>query len=103
MKGEIMMPAKPISFGSLQFARKGDAEEYLKTMLNKYDVGDRVGAADQEILEATLMCHPDAVSKIGAGIRDFSVRSADFGTKCFWINRVDGSTEKFSFRACIYN
>lgn len=72
-------------------------------MLNKYDVGDRVGATDQEILEATLMRHPEAASKIGAGIMDFSVRSADFGTQCFWINRIDGSTEKFSFRACIYN
>lgn len=97
------MPAKPISLGSLQFDRKGDAEEHLKRMLNKYDVGDRVNATDQEILLATLMRHPEAASKIGVGIKDFSVRSADFGTQCFWINRIDGSTEKFSFRACIYN
>ena len=91
-----------ISFGSLVFERKLDAEAYLKTMLNKYDVGDRVSAHDAEILRAALALHPDAAAKIGCGVNSFSVRSADYGTKCFWINRSDGSTEKFSFRACIY-
>jgi hypothetical protein len=27
---------------------------------------------------------------------------ADFGTKCFWVNRIDGTTEKFAHRACVY-
>ncbi|WP_309391884.1 DCL family protein [Chelatococcus sambhunathii] len=93
---------KTISFGPLDFARKLDAEAFLKAMLNKYDVGDRVSAQDAEILRDALALHPDAAAKIGCGVDSFSVRSADYGTKCFWINRPDGSTEKFSFRACIY-
>lgn len=96
------MPAKPISFGSLHFARKGDAENYLMEMLHRYDVGDKVGVDDAKILQAALALHPDAEAKTGCGISHFSVRSADFGTKCFWVNRVDGTTEKFSFRSCIY-
>jgi hypothetical protein len=44
--------------------------------------------------------HPEAAEKIGPGIESFSVRTADYGTRCFWVNRVDGTTEKFSFRAC---
>lgn len=40
--------------------------------------------------------------RMGSGITHFSVRSADFGSKCFWVNRVDGSSEKFSYKACIY-
>ena len=96
------MPAKPISFGSLHFAKKGDAEKHLMDMLHRYDVGDRVSADDAIVLKAALALHPDAEAKIGCGISHFSVRSADFGTKCFWINRTDGTTEKFSFRSCIY-
>lgn len=96
------MPAKPISFGDLHFPRKGDAVAYLNAILQRYDVGDKVSADDAKVLIEALKCHPDAIEKIGCGISDFSVRSADFGTKCFWANRTDGTTVKFSHRACVY-
>ncbi|MDX3807936.1 DCL family protein [Bosea thiooxidans] len=95
------MPAKPLSIGSLHFAKKGDAAAFLQAMLHRYDVGDKVGAADEQILRHALALHPEADVKVGCGITHFSVRSADFGTKCFWINRPDGTTEKFSYKACI--
>jgi hypothetical protein len=72
-------------------------------MLDKYDLGDKVSADDAKVLRAALALHPDADAKVGCGITNFSVRSADFGTRCFWVNRTDGSTEKFSFRKCIYS
>lgn len=96
------MPAKPITLGSLQFAKKGDAHAYLKAMLQRYEVGDKVNVLDTDILMAALRNHPDAEAKIGGGVTSFSVRSADFSTKCFWVNRVDGTTEKFSYRTCVY-
>lgn len=96
------MPAKPITLGSMHFERRGDAVAHLKGMLRGYDVGDRVKADDALILMAALEHHPDAAQKIGCGIAGFSVRSADFGTKCFWVNRIDGSTEKFSITAAIH-
>lgn len=96
------MSARPISFGSLHFSRKGDAEQYLMDMLHRYDLGDKVSADDSDILKAALALHPGAEAKTGCGISHFSVRTADFGTKCFWLNRTDGTTEKFSFRSCIY-
>ena len=95
------MPAKPLTIGSLHFAKKGDAAAFLQTMLHRYDVGDKVSAADEQVLRAALALHPEAEAKVGCGITHFSVRSADFGTKCFWINRPDGTTEKFSYKACI--
>ena len=69
-------------------------------MLYKYNLGDKVTQNDADILEDLLKMHPEAAEKIGRGIESFSVRTADYGTRCFWINRVDGTTEKFSFRAC---
>lgn len=97
------MPAKPITLGSMYFERRGDAKAYLKQMLNKYEVGDRVSANDEIMLRAALAHHPEAVTKIGCGISSFSVRSADFGSQCFWVNRIDGTTEKFSITACIHS
>ncbi|RQG06589.1 hypothetical protein IPC234_19735 [Pseudomonas aeruginosa] len=96
------MPAKPITLGSLHFERRGDAVAYLKAMLRRYDLGDRVKADDAVILRAALEHHPNATEKIGCGIADFSVRTADFGTKCFWVNRTDGTTEKFSITGSIH-
>lgn len=96
------MPAKPITLGPLQFDKRGDAVAHLTAMLHRYDVGDRVNAGDAVILRAALENHPKAAEKIGCGIADFSVRSADFGTKCFWVNRFDGTTEKFSIKGSIH-
>jgi len=94
------MPAKPVQIGELYFARKGDATEFFKEMLYRYDLGDRVSSQDASVLVDLLAMHPEASEKIGAGIESFSVRSGDYGTQCFWVNRTDGTTEKFSFRAC---
>nr|WP_248746244.1 DCL family protein [Pseudomonas sp. MWU12-2037] len=71
-------------------------------MLHRYDVGDRVNADDALVLRAALENHPNAVVKIGCGVTHFSVRSADYGTKCFWVNRPDGTTEKFSITESIH-
>ena len=95
------MPAKPITIGSMHFAKKGDAISHLRAILHRYDVGDKVNAADEQFLRAALALHPDAEAKIGCGIAHFSVRSADFGSKCFWVNRLDSTTEKFSYKACV--
>jgi hypothetical protein len=95
------MVKKPVTIGHHHFSKKGDAAAFLQAILHKYDVGDKVSALDAEVLHAALALHPDAAAKVGAGITHFSVRSADFGSKCFWVNRVDGSTERFSYKACI--
>jgi hypothetical protein len=96
------MPAKPTTLGPLHFDTREDAAEYLRLMLYRYDVGDRVNADDSVILRAAIDRHPKSAEKIGCGITHFRVRSADFGTKCFWVNRPDGTTEKFSIRASIH-
>lgn len=89
----------PVTLDSLQFGKKGDAIAYLNSMLSRYDVGDRVSAGDALVLQAALRRHPQSAEKIGVGVKDFSVRTADFGTKCFWVNKIDGTTEKFSHKA----
>src|SRR3954462_12766115 len=46
---EEVMPAKPITIGDLHFAKKADAASFLGAMLRRYDVGDRVNSADEEV------------------------------------------------------
>jgi hypothetical protein len=94
------MPAKIVKVGALSFAKKGDANDFFKKILYKYELGDKVSANDAMHLTSLLAMHPEAGEKIGVGIESFSVRAADYGTRCFWVNRLDGTTEKFSFKAC---
>ena len=95
------MPAKPIAIGELFFTKKGDASDFLKTTLNKYRPGQTVSEIDASMLASLINMHRDAATKIGEGIDYFSVNSADFGTQCFWIHRIDGSSERFSYKKCL--
>lgn len=95
------MARKPVQIGSMHFARKSDATRFFRDMLNRYAPGDDVSPADTILLRALLERHPEATQKMGVGITGFKVRSADYNTQCFWVSRSNGSTEKFSFYACI--
>jgi hypothetical protein len=97
---EGILPAKAVNVGSLVFAKKGDANVFFRKMLYKYDLGDKVSADDAEHLTCLVAMHPEAGDKIGVGIESFSVRTADYGTRCFWINRTGGTTKRFSFMSC---
>jgi len=95
------VPAKKVQVGDTCFASKSEATEFFQSMLYRYELGDKVSKEDASVLTLLLAKHSEAAEKIGAGIESFSVRSAGFNTRCFWVNRTDGSTEKFSFRACL--
>jgi Protein of unknown function (DUF3223) len=95
------MAAKPLTIGDHYFDKKGDAIAFFQEILYRYDLGDRVSPNDDAILRVLLTRHPEADIKIGIGVASFSVRSGDFSTRCFWVNRTDGTSDKFSFRTCL--
>jgi hypothetical protein len=92
-----------VQIGDLTFPTKGTATEHFRRMLNRYAVGDRVADGDAVQLASLLRKHPDAEQKIGTGVDYFSVRNAEFGTRCFEVVRSDGSAIDFSFRWCVGN
>jgi len=96
-----MSRASAVQIGNLSFSKKGDALGFLRAMLNRYKPGERVNGDDASILAHALRRHPDAAVKIGPGIAHFDVRSADYGTQCFWVTRIDGTTERFSYKSCV--
>lgn len=96
-----MAKAQPVQISHLKFTKKSDALKHLKSILNSYKPEELVSAEHAEFLLAALQRHPEATEKIGAGVRGFFVRRADYGTKCFWIRRVDGSEVRFSYKSCV--
>jgi Protein of unknown function (DUF3223) len=71
------MVKKPVTIGPHNFSKKGDAAAFLRAMLHRYDVGDKVSAADAEVLHAALALHPNAAAKMGARAA-LRVRHSDF-------------------------
>ncbi|MER9644734.1 DCL family protein [Mesorhizobium sp. M0239] len=66
-------------------------------------VGERVDNFDAPELRALLRRHDEEREKVGSGIDHFEVGDApdDFGGRCFWIIRTDGSRIDFSFKHCL--
>jgi hypothetical protein len=96
-----MAKAIPLQLDGRDFAKKGDALLHVRARLQSYSPGQRVADEDEALLRALLARHPDSVAKTGSGVDHFMVRSADYGTKCFWVVRTDGSTERFSYKECL--
>jgi hypothetical protein len=90
-----------LTIGNLTFPTKSAATEHFRQMLNNYYFGGRISEEDAAQLASLLAMHPDVEEKIGSGIDYFSVRLADFGTRCFEVVRTDGTAIDFSFRWCL--
>lgn len=96
-----MPRGRSVQIGEIEFSSKGAALAYLRSVLYKYNLEERISSVDAAFLLDALTEHPEAKVKIGVGLESFFVRRADFGTRCFWIRRLDGSEERFSFKSCV--
>jgi hypothetical protein len=95
------MVSKPFKIDTRSFEKKGDAHEFFKAMLNRYTIGERVSASDKNDLLALLKLHTEYKRKLGAGVAHFEVMDGGFGTQCFKIIRIDGTSDDFSYKHCI--
>lgn len=96
-----MAHSKPVNIGDYSFSKKGDALLYLKEILNRYDLNCQVSEKDSDFLREAIKNHPECVLKTGIGIDHFVVRSADYGTRCFYVVRTNGTEERFSYKSCV--
>lgn len=56
------------------------------------------------LLDLLKKGHPEPAKKIGDGIEAFQVRyHPTWKSRCFFLVRVDGTTDEFSFRKCVDN
>lgn len=76
----------------------------------RYEIGDIITAVDDHADLSALLVRYDAViengaeGKIGLGISHFSKQWAGgdgYATPCFYVHRVDGTIDDFSYRRAI--
>ncbi|KAL8253727.1 hypothetical protein R6Q59_031948 [Mikania micrantha] len=77
----------------------------LKHILYKYDVNHKLSQDDKLVAWKALFFHPRREEKIGMGLYEIKVghHSNHGNTRCFVVERVDGTTEDFSYHKCIHH
>lgn len=84
----------------LTFRTKKALEEKLKAILHAAVPGVELDEPDHSFLLCVLFRHPEAVKKIGPGVRAFRVTTSKYKNRCFEAVRVDGTTAEFSYVRC---
>src|SRR5687768_2379203 len=92
--------SKSIVVGERRFSSKKLATEFVREILYRYDIGQRVSEGDAGFLADLLQLHPQAPQKIGCGVRYFTVEQNE-GSRGFWLTRTDGSRTDWSFPSCL--
>ncbi|KAI3501223.1 hypothetical protein L1887_29087 [Cichorium endivia] len=77
----------------------------LKHILYKYDVNHKLSQDDKLVAWKALLLHPRSDEKIGVGPYEIKVgQHSKYGnTRCFILERVDGTAEDFSYHKCIHH
>ena len=99
--------AKPVKLAhGREWQTRTAARAHFKDILSRYNVGDEVPqGADHDDLGGLLlhydrMLAPGSATKTGAGILHFSKGRAGgegYSTECFFVHRIDGTVEDFSY------
>lgn len=86
-----------------RFTTKADWMKAVQAVRERHQEGWALFGEDASLLMDTLASHPRVKDKVGCGIKSIvlGTSSNDWGNKCFFIVRVDGSREEFSYRSCI--
>lgn len=90
-----------IEIGSMVFDTKTKAKDYYNGIFSRYADGQEVGSEDFENLLKLIKKHPRSEEKIGSGIKRIFRDKTKHGASCFWIERMDGTKEDFSYLKCI--
>jgi hypothetical protein len=96
-----MSKRQPIIIGDRIFKTQKEALGYYRCMLGQYRNNQIIQGQDSDDLAALLERHPEAVDKIGCGVKKFYKAPTTKGTSCFWIERRDGTKTDFSFYSCV--
>lgn len=92
--------AKPVIFGDFYFRTKKSATDEIRKIINGYEVNSTISKDHQLFFEELFKLHDEYKIKIGVGIKNIQVEK-DFGNKCLFIHRLDGSKIDISWVHCI--
>jgi hypothetical protein len=95
---------KSYTIGTTHFPTKTALTAHIQALVARYQDGQTIAGADEDFVRALLHTHPNHAAKVGSGISRLTVRTVTnhgHRTRCFWIDRTDGTRTDFSWHACL--
>ncbi|MDP8290539.1 MAG: DCL family protein [Candidatus Susulua stagnicola] len=86
-----------------EFSTKTAVTEFIKSILYKYQLNDKLVREDFDFVFELLKRRPDYKDKVGVGVKELIIRRHEKwgNTRCFYVVRTDGSQEAFGYRGCL--
>jgi hypothetical protein len=93
----------PMVVGDVEFGTKQAAKQFIRAVMQRHEVGERITGEDEGFLLDLIALHPAAIEKIGCGIEHIEKRiDQEYGTtECLYIVRKDGTCTDISYLKCI--
>ncbi|MGI8989576.1 MAG: DCL family protein [Bryobacteraceae bacterium] len=101
MAGDSVILGDPHAEHHREFPTKHAAILFFRGMLGCYRNGETIRESDAALLSLLLERHPEALQKIGSGIKRFYRDATSKGTDCFWLERHEGPPTDFSYKTCV--
>ena len=90
-----------ITLGNFTFPSKAAAINEIRRIKDEYPLNSPLVGDDAELMLAVLGNHHDREAKIGSGVAHISVRRIEHGARGFWITRIDGTCDDFSYKTAL--
>lgn len=95
------MPAISYTIAGVTFETQKDLAAYVSALLRSARPPIRLSGDDTAFMGDLLLRHPSAERKIGCGVAAIWIkRNGVFGNG-FYVERIDGTFEDFSYKQCI--
>jgi hypothetical protein len=91
------------TINGILFPTKKDVLDHVKVKIRpKYEDHQDLTEADFKFMVDLLRHHPWSDQKIGVGVtRIWMQKNEMYSTRCFWLQRHDGTKTDFSFHQCV--
>lgn len=92
-----------VKIGEHFFRKKGDLTEFVRTLVDRYQIGDYLNAEDMKFCLTLFESHPDYPEKLAPGVARIQLLIQEKGTRGFQIHKTDGNSDNISWTDCVAN
>lgn len=98
-----MPPAIKVVIGNQVFPKKGALIEYMRAMVDRYDIGDYLDDKDKDFCLELFKSHSDYPGKLAPGVTKIQLLIQKEGSRGFQIYKSDNTSDDISWTDCVAN
>ncbi|HUX65419.1 DUF3223 domain-containing protein [Sulfuricella sp.] len=98
-----MGQAISVTIGEHFFRKKGDLTEFIRALVDRYQIGDFLNAEDTKFCLTLFESHTDYPKKLAPGVARIQLLIQEEGSRGFQIHKTDGTSDNISWTDCVAN